>query len=214
MAKYIKQEIADLNGKGETQVYYRMQRNQHFTHEQFMNWMKEIEPAMMRQAEGVIDHMCHQLAILLGKGNSVTIDGLGTFRAAIGLVKGKEMDGLKEGETTRNAQSLTVTDVRFRPEKKLIKDIRWNCTLKRGGVQRIRQQKYTAEERLQRAHAYLDENSMMRVADYMALTGLSRTAATLELQALRSDPSSGITISGRGTHKVYVKRKTETESNG
>jgi hypothetical protein len=46
----------------------------------------------------------------------------------------------------------------------------------------------------------------MKVANYMELTGLSRTAATLELQEFRRDITSGIDFIGRGSAKVYVKR--------
>jgi hypothetical protein len=45
----------------------------------------------------------------------------------------------------------------------------------------------------------------MRVANYMELTGLSRTKATLELRAFRQDASTGIATIGRGSTKVYVK---------
>ena len=40
----------------------------------------------------------------------------------------------------------------------------------------------------------------------MELTGLSRTAATLELQEFRRDTTSGIDFIGQGSAKVYVKR--------
>lgn len=207
MAEYIKQEITDLNGTGEKQVRYRMKRNLHFTYEGFLEWMSNADPFITKHAESVLKHMTHQLAIAMALGHSVTIDGLGTFRAGIGLKRGKELDGLKKDKPTHNSQSLQVTDVYFRPDKALIRDMNLNCTLKRGGTQHIRKQKYTREERLQLALDYLDKHGIMRVADYKSLTGLSRTAATLELQAFRNDPDTGITYTGSGTHKVYVKRK-------
>lgn len=46
----------------------------------------------------------------------------------------------------------------------------------------------------------------MRIQDYVELTGLSRTSATLELKEFRENPESGITFNGRGTTKVYIKR--------
>ena len=207
MAEYIKQEMTDLNGTGENQVYYRMKRNLHFTHEGFLEWMSNADPFITKHAESALKHMTHQLATATALGHSVTIDGLGTFRAGIGLKKGKELDGLGEGESTRNAQSLQVTDVYYRPDKELIRDVNMNCTLTRGGTQRIRKQKYTREERLQLALDYLEKHKTMRVADYKALTGLSRTAATLELQLFRDDPDTGITYTGNGTHKVYIRWK-------
>ncbi len=207
MAEYIKQEMTDLNGTGENKVYYRMKRNLHFSHEDFLEWMSNADPFITKHAESVLKHMTHQLAIAMALGHSVTIEGLGTFRAGIGLKKGKELDGLEEGESTRNAQSLQVTDVYYRPDKELVRDVNMNCTLTRGGTQRIRKQKYTREERLQLALDYLEKHKTMRVADYKALTGLSRTAATLELQLFRDDPDTGITYTGNGTHKVYIRWK-------
>ncbi|MBP3664028.1 MAG: hypothetical protein J6J03_02595 [Tyzzerella sp.] len=51
----------------------------------------------------------------------------------------------------------------------------------------------------------MDKNGAMYIADYMQLTGLSRTTATIELKSFRQDPTSGITFVGRGSSKVYVK---------
>ena len=52
---------------------------------------------------------------------------------------------------------------------------------------------------------YLSEHGAMGVAEYVDLTGLSRTMAAMELKAFRQDASSGITFIGRGSAKVYVK---------
>ena len=207
MAEYIKQEMSDLHGTGEKKVYYRMKRNLHFTHEQFLEWLENADPFITKHVESVLKHITHQMAVAMALGHSVTIDGRGTFRAGIGLKRGKEMDGLDDGKPSLNAQSLQVTDVYFRPDKKLIRDTNYNCTLTRGATRRIRKQKYTREERLARALEYLDNHATMNIAQYVSLTGLSRTAATLELQAFRNDPESGITYEGSRTHKVYVRRR-------
>ena len=47
-------------------------------------------------------------------------------------------------------------------------------------------------------------NMFMRVPDYVRLTGLSRTTASIELRKLASNPSSGITSRGRRSQKYYV----------
>ena len=64
-------------------------------------------------------------------------------------------------------------------------------------------------ERISRNGSAIDrgeiEGILIRIADYMQLTGLSRTTATLELKSFRQDPTSGITFVGRGSNKVYVK---------
>ena len=42
-------------------------------------------------------------------------------------------------------------------------------------------------------------------------TGLLQTAATKELKQWADLPESGIDITGRGSHRVYVKKKVATE---
>lgn len=207
MAKYIKQEVIDLNNTEETRIRYRMKSAPHLNHEHFMEWMRSADPSVTRHIEAAIKHLTHQLAIALAHGHSVKIDGLGTFRAAVGLKKGVETDKMEERVPQHNAQNLKIVGVNFRADKKLIHDVNGNCRLESGGTQRIRRQKYTPEERLTRAIAYLDKHGAMNIAQYASLNGLSRTAATLELQKLRNNAESGITYIGRGTHKLYVKTK-------
>ena len=207
MAKYIRQEIIDLNNTGEKQVYYRMKSATHFTHEQFMEWMRSADPSVTRHIEAAISHLTHQLAVALAHGHSVKINGLGTFRAAVGLKKKQEPDKIVDGMPQHNAQNLKVTGVNFRVDKEFVSDINANCKLESGGTQRIRRQKYTSEDRHARALDYLDKNGTMNIAQYASLNGLSRTVATLELQKLRNNAESGIDYIGRGTHKLYVRRK-------
>ena len=45
------------------------------------------------------------------------------------------------------------------------------------------------------------------VMDYVELTGLSRTTASLELRELCQDPTSGIRGMGQKAGKVYIKRQ-------
>ena len=81
--------------------------------------------------------------------------------------------------------------------------------MERYGESRLRKSPYTKEQRLQLALNYLEKNGAMRIADYMEMTGLSRTTATLELTEFRKDPESGITFIGRGSSKVYVRKQAE-----
>ena len=157
----------------------------------------------------VMSHIVDEMAELLGKGYSVSIDGLGTFRASIGLEKDKEMDTFDEDDTKRNARSLRLTGINYRADKDLIKKANRHCKLERAGESRLHHTPYTQEERLKQTLQYLDEHGAMRVVEYMELTGLSRTKATLELKEFRQDASTGITFLGRGSTKVYVKASEE-----
>ena len=206
MAKYIKQEMIDLSGKGEEKVYYRLQTERNIDFNELTQQIEEHHNLMNRGlVKSVMAYMVDEMAELLGKGYSVTIDGLGTFRASIGLEEEKEMDTFDGDETKRNARSLRLTGINYRTNKELIKKANRHCKLERAGESRLHHTPYSKEERLKLAQQYLEEHSAMRVVEYMELTGLSRTKATLELKEFRQDTSSGITFVGRGSAKVYVK---------
>lgn len=210
MAKYIKQEMPNLNGTEKPQVYYRLKTNRNIGTAEFVKEISrngsvtdraEIEGAIMRIADG--------LAELLGKGYSVTIDGVGTFKAGLGLKEEKVIDTFDGEETKRNARSLQLTHVRYRADKRLIIEANRRCKLERAGESRLCRSPYTKEERLKLALEFLEKKGAMCVADYVEMTGLSRSVATKELIEFRRDSASGISFVGRGSHKVYVKRVTE-----
>jgi predicted histone-like DNA-binding protein len=210
MAKYIKQEMVDLSGKGEEKIYYRLQTERNIDFTELAQQIEQHHGLMNRGlVMNVMSHIVDEMAELLGKGYSVSIDGLGTFRASIGLEKDKEMDTFDEDDTKRNARSLRLTGLNYRADKDLIKKANRHCKLERAGESRLHHTPYTQEERLKQALQYLDEHGAMRVVEYMELTGLSRTKATLELKEFRQDASTGITFLGRGSTKVYVKASEE-----
>ena len=206
MAKYIKQEIPDLHGTGETKCYYRLQKSRNLSTKEFLEYIGKhglMDDGVLKHALGKIaDGLAEQLA----EGYTVTLDGIGTFSATIGVKEGKEQDTFYGEEVKRNAKSLEVKNVTFRSDKELVKEVNRRCDLKRAGVFQIHRSKYNKEERLKLALNYLSSHSVMRIQDYVELTGLSRTSATLELKEFRENPESGITFSGRGTTKVYIKR--------
>lgn len=207
MAKYIKQEMPDIRQTGEKKVYYRLKTEYNINTQEFIYSLHESftgmsEADIIRAMIAIGDH----LGKLLGQGHSVTLDGIGTFKATIGLEKEKKPDTLDGKETKRNAQSLCLNGVNFRADKTLIKKARKNCKLKREGTVRIHRSPYSKEERLALALKYLEEHGAMKVVNYVELTGLSRTAATMELKEFRQDLSSGIGFIGRGSAKVYVKK--------
>ena len=207
MAKYIKQEMPDIRQTGEKKIYYRLKTETHVDFPHFIETLHHSNNGISEaDAIRVLLSTAEHLAELLGKGHSVTLDGIGTFKATIGLEENKELDTLDGNETKRNARSLQLKGVNYRADKELIKKARRHCKLEREGVARIHRSPYTKEERLKLALEYLEKHGAMKVANYMEMTGLSRTAATLELQEFRRDTTSGIDFIGRGSSKVYVKR--------
>ena len=210
MAKYIKQEMTDLSGKGEEKVYYRLQSKRNIDFEELTEHVGRHNGMMSRGLiVNVMEHVVDVMAELLGEGHSVTIDGLGTFKASIGLEKDKEMDTFDGDESKRNARSLRLTGINYRADKVLIREANRHCKLERAGEARLHHSPYSKKERLKLALQYLEEHGAMRVVEYMELTGLSRTKAAMELKEFRQDLTSGITFIGRGSAKVYVRATEE-----
>lgn len=205
MAKYIKKEIADLNGKGTTQAYYRLKTWRKLDSEEFAERCHSLHPSFSKGLiSGVLDAVVDQLAYEISNGFSVKIDGLGTFSAKLGVRKDKEIDNFETGSKKLNAKSIEVTGVSLRVDKKLIKEIDRNCDLERGEEERLQASKFTQEERIEKARQYLKKNGFMRVNDYAILTGLSYSTASRELRRLATDPTSGITSQGHRSSKLYV----------
>ena len=158
-AKYIKKEMPDVHKTGNNLVYYRMQRNETLEYSEFLQRCNSghrlYAPSVLQGAMMVV---CEQLATELAKGNNVKIGGLGTFHARLGLSKyrpGKEMDTFEEGTRKLNAASLMVTGVGYRADTQLVKAVNRRCELERGGESRLKEPKYTKEERIERAIRYL-----------------------------------------------------------
>ena len=207
MAKYVKQEMSDLNGSGKKRAYYRLQTIRNLSGDEFIEIMAGrhagVNPAMVKQ---VLYQAAEDMAFYMAMGYTVTLDGIGTFRPSLGMRRGKQMEEMEEGSTKRNAQSICVNDINFKPAKRLIKRTNEECKLERGGTNKLHRSPYTKEERLKLAQEFLENNPFMRVRDYITLTKLSRTAASMELREFSQQPDSGIGWTGSGSSKLYIKK--------
>lgn len=206
MAKYIKQEVPDMQKTGEQKAFYRLKIERNVDFEEFIGRLCSYHRGISKgEALRVLVSASDVLAELLGEGYSVTLDDWGTFRATIGLEEGKEMDTIDGNESKRNARSLFLNGVNFLADKKLVRNANRHCKLERAGIVRVHRSPYNREERLQKALGYLEENKVLKVSQYMELTGLGYTTAACELRAFSRDASSGIVSVGRGSAVVYIK---------
>ena len=207
MAKYIKQEFKSINNEGEASAYYRMETSRRVTMAEFI---KEISIPGHGISEAtamqVLNQAATSLARLMAHGCAVTIDGIGTFKATIGVCEDKEQDAFVADKPQRNAQSIEVNGVHYHADKTLVKAVRCQCTLERGKQSRIKRSPYTLEERIGRAIAFIEEHGYMRTRDYANLNELSLSTATVELRKVRKEESSGIKAIGRGSSLIYVKK--------
>ena len=206
MAKYIKQEVPDMQKTGKQKVFYRLKVERNIDLQEFIENLCSRHRNISRgEALHVLVSAPEVLAELLGKGHSVTLDDWGTFKATLGLEEGKEMDSMDGNETKRNARSLCLNGVNFQADKKLVRNAKRHCKLERAGVVRVQHSPYSKEERLQKALDYLEVNKVLKVSQYMELTGQAHTTAACELRAFSRDASSGIIALGRRPSVVYVK---------
>lgn len=208
MVKYVRQEMPDLRKTGEKKMYYRMKLYRNMANEEFIAWMHENCASInCGQLKAAIDAISVSLASLMSVGYSVTLDDIGSFRPKIGLVRGKVTETLEGEGTKRNAQSLQISGVIFKPSKHLLMETEKRCNLESGGIQHLNQSNMTLEERMQKAVEFLGTHANLHVSDYAALTGLGLSVAQRELRLLSDQVDSPIRKEGLGTHRSYVLAK-------
>ena len=208
MAKYIKQEMPDLNGTGEKKCYYRLAKSRNISTKEFLNIIARHEMLNVGILEHALCGIADNLAELLAEGYSIKLDGIGTFQATLGVKETKEMDTIDGDEQKRNAKSIEVQNVRYVSDKDLVKEVNIKCKLSRAGVARVNRSPYTKEERLKLLQNYLSdaEHPFIRVAEYAALVELPRSSAGKELRSFSENHANGIASSGRRPAVVYVRR--------
>ena len=204
MAKYIKREMPDLNGTGQTQAYYQMEILRNVDYREFIERCVQHGGFQRSALVGAVAHVSRELALTLSQGYSVTVDGLGTFSPRVGVRPDMAQDGFDAGQPSHNAHALCVSGINYRADKELVEQVDSNCRLERGASSRLRHSPYTEAERVEKARSFIRENTIMRIADYARLTGLSYTTASRELCRIAADPATGITARGRKSAKVYM----------
>jgi len=199
--------MPDIQGTGENKCFYRLQKSGNLSSKELITCIDQPGSGL---TEGTVAHvlqtLSHEMARALADGYSVSVDGLGIFKASIGVREDKEMDTINGDESKHNATSLQVTGINYRADKHLISDTDSHCHLTRGEVRKLCCSPYTKEERLQLALDFLNDptHPFMRLDDYVALTGLSKSLASKELVEFRENAETGITTTGRGSNKMYI----------
>lgn len=157
MAKYFKQEMPDLRNTGEKKFYYRMKVNENIDFDELVRRLTYPGSGLDKgQVVQVIAAIGKQMALEMASGNSVTIDGIGTFRASVGITMPKDQTGTDTGKET-NARSLKVTGIIYRAASQLVHTISSQCTLVRDKEHRLRKSPYSKEERIDLAVGYLGD---------------------------------------------------------
>lgn len=206
MAKYRMEEMNDLNGKGERRLYPRLEHMGQISLDELASRISQGTTFTPGDITGVVEALRQWMASYLADGYSVKINGIGNFTASLKLREGRAPEFAEAEGKKHNARSITIRSIRFRPEKEFIKEVNSSfCPERSAKKSRRSSSAYTPEERLALAIEFLAHSPFLTVADYCRLTGLLRTTAGKELQLLASTAGSGITASGFGSHRVYIR---------
>ena len=212
-AKYIMQEMVDFRHEGETLLYPRLLISGSCSTDQLASAAASGTTFSPGELKAAIGLLARGMATIMAAGRSVRLEGIGLFTPSLALKQGREREQPGGKGSRRNAASIRVGGVNFRPNKELLHELDRLCVLERTtGIGARRQSAYTPEERLALAQDYLEKHPIMHVSDYASLTGLSRTTAGRELRRWQDTPGSGIGTAGSGPHKVYVREKEQEQA--
>ena len=211
MAKYKLQELNDLRDEGKRRVYPKMVTNRTLSRKEFVKMMQHYHRGISESTtEAVLTDVVDMLADMLSMGYNVNLEGFGTFSLSLGFEDDKPTE-MQTDDDMMKYRKVGVKNVNFNSSPELVKAVKMetDCDLERdmGGVKVIRKQLYSKEERIARALSVLEKNAVITLGDYAYINDMSRTAASLELKEITEDPTSPIRSIGRGSHKVWVKRK-------
>ena len=160
--------------------------------------------------EAVLTDVVDMLTDMLSMGYNVNLEGFGTFSLSLAFEDEKPRE-IQAEDDKMTYRKVGVKDINFKASPEFVKDVKRETDrdLERdmGGVKVIRKQLYSREERIARALEIIEKNGVLTLGDYASINNLSRTAASLELKELTGDKTSPIDSLGRGSHKVWVKRK-------
>ena len=211
MAKYKLQEMGDMRYEGKRRVYPKMVTNRTLSRKEFVKMMQHYHRGISESTtEAVLTDVVDMLADMLSMGYNVNLEGFGTFSLSLGFEDDKPTE-MQTDDDLMKYRKVGVKNVNFNSSPEFVKAVKMetDCDLERemSGVKVIRKQLYSKEERIARALEVIEKNGVLTLGDYASINNLSRTAASMELKELTCDKSSPIDSLGRGSHKVWVKRK-------
>lgn len=131
MAEYEMQEMNLPNKEGKRVLYPRLVQRGQANTEYIARVLSQRSSFSKGAVAGLLQELADELAYQMGQGKSVKLDGIGTFVPALALREDKERETSEEDSTHRNARSIIVGGINFRPEKSLISDTNYHCELER-----------------------------------------------------------------------------------
>ena len=193
--------MPDMQGEGKRKVYPKLDAYRLLDTEDFV---KEIHNYHHVYSSSLIESVLMDVADVLRRklsdGYTVKIDDIGTFSLSLAFNDKKSDELLRRG--------VEVSNINFKADPKFLKRLKRETHLEREmpGVKKITKCEYTREQRIERALRVIKRHGFITLTDYAAINNLCRTYASQDLKEISADPTSPITSSGRGSHKVWVRR--------
>lgn len=208
MAKFIMRPLNTAAQGEEKKLYPHLVKTGNATLDELARKISASSTFTAGDMKGVVAALAREIAWAAAQGSTVKIDGLGSFRATLGL-KGDSEAELADSTTRRNAASIKFNGLNFRPSRDLLAEINKHGHLERlmPGKTDGKADRLTPEQRIERARQFLTEHPWMRVKDYADMCHLSNTTASKELHILAGKEDSFLDTAGRGSHKVYILRR-------
>lgn len=156
-AHYTMREMPDMNGEGKTRLYPKLIISSCCEENELCERIADNSTFSPGEIQGILISLCKEMAHAMANGQSVRINGLGVFTPSLSLREGKEEEQADDNGTRRNAVSLEIGNVNFRPDKELVLETNRHCRLVRSKQSfRIRRPDTTPKERLALALRYLE----------------------------------------------------------
>lgn len=207
MAKFIMRTLNTASAEEEKKYFPHLLSTGETTLDDMARNIAEASSFTPGDVKGVVAALVKEIAWAAARGRTVKVEGLGSFRATLGLRRWAENE-LADGKTHRNALSVEIDGFNFRPSRVIVGEANSHANLERQMPRKDEKPApaYTPEERMERARQYLGTHRWMKVSDYAALCHLSAASASKELRALAAREDAFLKSEGSGSHKVYVLR--------
>lgn len=202
MAKYYMVQMPDLQGTGERRLYPKVVHVGQATLDEVAESVTERASFSPGDVKGLVATLSDVIASKLALGQSVKIDGIGTFSLGLGFREEVEREEVA-GTSKRNARSIEVQKVYLRVDSALLQEVNDRIVLERTEGNKISSPKSSKEERLEKLLEYLERREEIRVKDYILLTHLTRSRASRELREFAE--AGHIRRKGAGAHSYYTK---------
>ena len=151
---------------------------------------------------GMIEALSCRIALEMGLGHTVKVDGIGTFSALLEL-KDNRVEEQKNGHN-RNALSIKLKGIGFRADSKLVHRTADHFTPQRSLTKfNYSSDKFSLEERRALALKRFEKYPVMLLQDYLEITGLQHSTGWRELETWMKENGCPIQRCGRGNHTWY-----------